>query len=370
MAELLKNIYNTKFIKHLGGAFKREYPAFDEKLFSTLVFDSGWQQKELKSRMRRITESLHFVLPSDYNKSIKIVVSVSKMLRQEEIHGFEYMLFPDFVECYGQEHWSLSIPALEELTKLASAEFAVRPYLLLNSEKMMKQMITWSKSADPDVRRLASEGCRPRLPWAMALPGFKKDPTLILKLLKPMRNDSALYVRRSVANNLNDISKDHPDLVMEVVKPWHGKNKNTDWLIRHGCRGLLKSAHPEALALFGFGSIKHLAIKNFTADSEVQFGHYLPFSFEVSSTKKTIGKLRLEYAIDFMKSNGKQARKIFQISESSISEDHKIFARKHRFKAISTRKHYTGSHGFSLILNGQTVDQMSFELLGPVDNTT
>lgn len=231
---------------------------------------------------------------------------------------------------------------------------------------MMKQMFAWSKSNNVDVRRLSSEGCRPRLPWAMALPKFKEDPKLVLNLLQNLSNDSALYVRRSVANNLNDISKDHSDIVMKLVKSWHGKHENTDWIIRHACRGLLKIAHPDALKLFGFDDIKHLSIENFTINTQVQFSQYLPFSFEVSSAKSGTGKLRIEYAIDFMKANGKQKRKFFHISESDIVGSNKVISGKHGFKAISTQKHYRGMHSFALILNGQEVDQIDFELLGPV----
>jgi len=360
--EALKNVYNKLFIDNLSGEFAVVHKAFDRNRFARTVFSTGWQQLELKARMRRISESLRECLPKDFRTSVNILVTVSANMQRTHHTGYEFMLFPDYIELCGQDHFDISIRALEQITLLASAEFAVRPFILRFPKKMMQVMYVWSKSDNEHIRRLASEGCRPRLPWAMALPGFKENPRPVLRILKRLKSDSSLYVRRSVANNLNDISKDHPALVIDLVKSWMGKNKDTDWLVKHACRGLLKNAYPDAMQLFSFGKVDHLKIRCFKLPEIVVFGNYLPYSFDVVSSTENIGNLRIEYALDFMKANGKTARKIFKISESNYLEAAKSISRRHVFKHISTRKHYPGKHGFAILLNGTQIVQKYFVL--------
>ena len=364
MTELLKHVYSKPFIADLSNAFSKHTNHFDFKRFDSLVFGNGWQNLELKARMRRITQSLQLCLTQDYEENVKILLNVAKSLKKDDHGGFEYMLFPDFVEHYGQEHFELSVSALETLTKLASAEFAVRPFIVARPLQMMDRMFDWAKSTDEDVRRLASEGCRPRLPWATALSIFKNEPSPIVRILEQLKNDQSLYVRRSVANNLNDISKDHPDVAIDIAQRWLGHSSDTDWVVKHALRGLLKNAHPQALKLFGFGDITHIEVRDLQVEKIAHFGAYLPFSFELNTSAKSIGNLRVEYAIDYMKANGKLARKIFKVSESNYQQSSKLFQRKHALKPISTRKHYAGQHRFALLLNGTEVATQMFELTG------
>ncbi|MBC8080209.1 MAG: hypothetical protein H7X86_07675 [Gorillibacterium sp.] len=166
------------------------------------------------------------------------------------------MFFSDFVAIYGQEdaQWELSMLALERFTQRSSAEFAIRPFLLRNPGRVMGQMEIWSQHPNEHVRRLSSEGCRPRLPWGVSLPMFKRDPTPVLSILEHLKADPSLYVRKSVANNLNDIAKDHPGVVLETVRCWKGVDPKTDWIIRQGCRTLIRKADPEVLTLFGYAA--------------------------------------------------------------------------------------------------------------------
>lgn len=368
MAELLKNIYDDTFINNLGKAVMIHYPAFDQAAFTRRVFNETWQELELKDRMHRIAHGLAAGLPGDYLSSLDIILKVAETLQKSVGSGFEYMFLPDFVEQYGMEgemeNFDASVTALEELTLIGSAELAVRPFIIRYPKKMMSRMNRMAKHPSEHVRRLASEGCRPRLPWAMALPEFKQDPSPVMKIVKRLINDESLYVRRSVANNLNDISKDHPDVVMDIAEQRYGKNANIDWVIKHACRGLLKQAHPRALKLFGFGDTSHLTVSKLKLPKQVDLGSQMEFSFVIQTKKKSIGKLRIEYGIDFMKSNGRTSRKIFQISESTISATEKHISRKHSFKPISTRRHYPGKHGFSILLNGTEVANRSFLLAG------
>ena len=275
------------------------------------------------------------------------------------------MSFPDFVELYGldDENWELSVSALARYTVFWSAEFAVRPFIIKNEERMMAQMLAWSKHDNEHVRRLASEGCRPALPWAMALPRFKKDPEAVLPILEQLKDDPSQYVRKSVANNLNDISKTRPDIVIKIAKDWHGKSKHTDWIIKHGCRTLLKQGNSDILALFGLENTESIKIRDFVLESpSVSIGGDLNFSFTISTTEAA--KIRLEYGIDYVKSGGKTRRKIFKLSEITLrANEKKPYTRKHSFADLSTRKHYSGTHSVSLIVNGLLQGTLEFELI-------
>ena len=352
MAEPLKNLYSKTLVKNLCAEIISQHPAFDSRAFTRSIFDRHWQDRELKQRMRHIAECLHRQLPSDYKKAIKILKPVAG-----KFEGFEYMFFQDYVECYGLSDYDTSIDALEHFTKYASSEFAVRAFILQKEKAMMQQMTRWAKSDNHHVRRLASEGCRPRLPWAIALPAFKKDPTQVLKILKILMNDESEYVRRSVANNLNDISKDNPDIVYTWAKNYLGKNRNTDRIIKHACRSLLKQGDTKTLALFGYTPADHIRLRQFKLQTTVATGDRLNFSFLLTTDDDQLGKCRLEFAIDFAKANGSLSRKVFKISEADYSEQTKQVKKYFSFKKISTRKYYTGKHRLSIIVNG--VDQIT-----------
>ena len=364
MAEPLKDVYSRVFILDLADQVLSVYPEFSSSPFQDVIFDAEWEDKALKARMRTITQALHRFLPDPFEQSIAILKKIAP-----RFSGFEAMFFPDFIEQYGLDYYQISVPALEYFTRYSSAEYAVRPFILKYPEAMMAQMFIWSQSDNEHVRRLASEGCRPRLPWAFALSEFKKDPQPLLIILEQLKDDHSEYVRRSVANNLNDISKDNPDVVIKVAQTWLSDkykvdniiNNNRRRLVKHACRGLLKQANPTILSLFGFAISNDIKISDFTVGKEVRIGEKLLFSFTLTS-KKTLGKLRIEFAIDFMKKNGKLADKIFQLSESNITENSKKISKQFDFKKISTRQYYPGLHHLSVIVNGKLLSKKVFYL--------
>jgi len=359
MAEKLKDLFfSNSFIKQLGDAIQPIYPDFDKEKFIRLVYDGTWETKELKEKMRHITRCLHETLPKDYPKALEILIKVAPSFR-----SFDAMVFPDYVECYGLDDWDLSLPALAFFTKYASAEFAIRPFLARDPERAMAYLRLWAEDEDPHVRRLASEGCRPRLPWAMALPVFKKDPSLILPILEKLKNDESESVRKSVANNLNDISKDHPERVLDVCERWYGHTENTDWIVKHACRGLLKAGNRRALLLFGFGDPTHISVENLTLDKETLFiGEDLHFTFELRVNTKEACRVRLELGVYYVKAKGGLSRKIFQIKEDSFDPGSYLISRKRSFADQSTRRHYPGEHQISIIVNGLEMAKASFDL--------
>jgi len=227
---------------------------------------------------------------------------------------------------------------------------------------MMRQMEKWAESDNHHVRRLASEGSRPRLPWAMALPEFKKNPAPVIKIMKKLKNDQSEYVRRSVANNLNDISKDNPDVTLKIAKEWRGKNKNTDWIIKHACRTLLKDSNEHALSLFGFGNPKSIQLLGLKVSKKVKMGDHVEFSFSLKSSNKNMGMLRIEYVIEFVRANGRTGRKVFKITEGDFRGTSKDVVKSYSFKPITTRRYYPGVHGISILINGKEMAKTQFNL--------
>ncbi|HHY0138983.1 TPA: DNA alkylation repair protein [Clostridioides difficile] len=357
MPELLKNMYNRESLYEVAVAIQSVYNSFKVDEFIKSTMDETWNNLELKARCRKISMSLGMYLPEDYKEALSIL--------EKSVTGFYFaFFFPDFVEVYGQDdiNWDLSISALERNTEYWSSEFAVRAFIIKDEERMMAQMRKWSKHKSEHVRRLASEGCRPQLPWGQAISKFKKDPTPVLPILEQLKTDTSTYVQKSVANNLNDISKTHPDLVISIAKDWYGKNKSTNWIVKHGCRTLLKKGNRDVLALFGYDDTTSINIQDFTLETtSISIGEDLTFSFNILAKKAT--KTRLEYGIDYIKSNGKKSRKIFKISEVSLKENEKkSYMKKHSFADVSVRKHYPGIHSIAIIINGMEKDKLDFEL--------
>ncbi len=360
MPELFKNVFNPTFVEQLIGRIKSCFADFDELSFKAMVFDKDWEERELKQRMRHITVCLRHALPDNLSTAYKIIHQIAIDFGDEM--DIAQMVFPDFVEHYGLDHPE-SLDLLEHLTRYSSSEFAVRPFIIRDQKTVMNLMYQWACSDNYHVRRCASEGTRPRLPWAMALPALKEDPKPILPILEQLKDDPELYVRRSVANNLNDIAKDNPNFVIAFAKAWFGHSKNTDWVIKHGCRTLLKQGHPKVLSLFGYSPPEHLSVTKLQHNESVVIGDALDFSFEIiSDSDQPLGKLRLEFAIDFMKSNGRQSRKVFHIWEGIVNESQKMVVKAFSFKPITTRKYYLGEHGLAIIINGVEMAHSSFTL--------
>ena len=365
MSELMKDkYYNYDSIHELALRIKTVYPSFQDGDFVNGVMDETWAALGLKARMRQITINLGRYLPTDYEQALDILDQVVEGY-PTGFHDNALIYFPDFVEVYGQDecHWQLSIAALERYTRYSTAEFAVRPFIIKHEERMMAQMSIWARHDNEHVRRLASEGCRPALPWGQALPRFKKDPSLVLGILEELKADPSLYVRKSVANNLNDISKTHPDLVARIAMDWYGQNKCTDWIVKHGCRTLLKCGNREVLGIFELADDSGVEVCDFTLQAAaVSIGQDMSFSFKIRVKKAT--KLRVEYAIHYARANGRQSRKVFQISETSLmANQEKTYIKTHSFADLSSRKHYPGIHSLTLIVNGTERGKLDFEVL-------
>ncbi|NIJ44694.1 3-methyladenine DNA glycosylase AlkC [Wenyingzhuangia heitensis] len=363
--EPLKNAYNHSFFDSFLNAFKEIHPNTKDEQFLKLIFSTEWEQYELKSRMHHITKTLHFFLAPDFKTAVKEIKQLIAVLQKHNIPGgFEYLFLPDYIEMYGQDYLVESIASFETITPYVSCEFAIRPFIIAHTNYVIAKMTEWSFHPNKHLRRLASEGCRPRLPWAMALPYLKKDPTKIISILENLVNDSELYVRKSVANNLNDISKDNKQVLIDFTEKHFGETEHTDWILKHANRNLLKQAEPTIMAVFGFGNTAQIDVQNFKlSHTLIKLGDDLHFSFDIINNAKTQTLIRLEYAVYYLKNNGTLSKKIFQISQKEFAPYSitKIRKKQH-FKLISTRKYYYGKHQISIIANGKEFDFSNFKL--------
>ena len=355
--QALKDIYNQQEISRLADAITSVYAPFQNDTFVASLINDSWAERELKQRIRAVTLSLGEFLPNDYQESLAILRKV-----HDRFSGLFHLIFPDFVEVYGLDDYEVSLEALQLFTPQCSSEFAIRPFLL-RYPHLIERLKEWTKHEDEHIRRLASEGCRPRLPWAMALVEYKENPTRILEVLEFLKDDESLYVRKSVANNLNDISKDNPQIAKTIFKLWYGNSTRTDWIVKHASRTLLKAGDMEVMELFGY-SPKGIEVKDLKLDRHVTMDNHLDFSFGIFSPDM-LGKVRLEYKLGFMRKNETMGYKVFKISERELKTQEILVKKSHHFRYITTRKYYAGVHTLTIIVNGQEFLTEEFELIIP-----
>ena len=363
---LIKDIYNKPFYERLATSFEKVIPNFQSAKFMKAILTDAFYNMEWKERVQHTTKVLHQFMPTDFAESTKLMEYIVAQLRADGFgeQGLVFMFLPDYIAKYGLEDYENSVKALEFLTQFISAEFAVRPFLLKYGDRLMEEMLRMSTHKNHHVRRFASEGSRPRLPWGASIPALKKDPALILPILENLKNDPSEYVRRSVANNLNDITKDNPEVVIEIAKKWKGLGKETDAIIKHACRSLLKSGHPEILSFYGLDA-NHLAVVDFKIETpKINIGGEVLFSFYIKNEDQIERYIRLEYTVHYLKNNGSLAGKVFKISEKAYPAGAEIkLQRKQSFKLITTRKFHIGHHKLSIMVNGQEKAIGDFELL-------
>lgn len=366
MATPLKELYSTAFYQQFCSIADGIIPGFSKKKFLQQIFSDDWQEKELKDRMRYTTLVLRDFMPDEFRKTAPLLGKIIRRLQQEQLQhlALPYMFIPDYIEQYGLDDFTTSVSLFETTTPFTSCEFAVRPFIQKYGDTMLETMTAWSLHKNHHVRRLASEGSRPRLPWAMALPGLKKNPEPTIPILQNLKNDPSEYVRRSVANHLNDISKDHPSLVYSIAKKWIGKTPETDALLKHACRTMLKQGDQTVLKLFGHAKHEDINVKELkVATPLVRVPEHLQFSFSVVNGDRKPHKIRIEYAIHYLRQNGTYSKKIFKLAERMIAPKDIIqLTRNHSFRIITTRTFYAGTQKLSVIVNGSESTLISFRL--------
>lgn len=363
---LIKDIYSITFYENFTNCVAKVIPDFDKQLFISQIFDADFANKEWKERMQHTTVVLHQFMPTDFGEAVLTIESIIENLKKDTFNesNLAFIFFADYIEKYGINHFKISADAFVMVTQFISCEFAVRPFIIKYPQEMIAEMIKWSLHQNHHVRRLASEGSRSRLPWAMAIPALKKDPTPVLPILENLKTDSSEYVRRSVANNLNDIVKDNPGIVLNIANQWQNISSETDAIIKHGCRTLLKQGNPDILKHYGLEST-NIELSDFEIITpKVKIGDYLEFQFSLNNANSENKTVRLEYAIYYQKSKGHLAKKVFKISERIYQPNQLIkIKRNQSFRVITTRVFHLGKHQLSIIINGTESELLDFELI-------
>ena len=359
MAESLKDRYLAKdFFQQFSDDLKTAYPSLNRKKFYQQCVNP-LDELELMQRITHLTNTVASHLPDNYKQSISILYDLSAIIDDK----FGYLFMSEFVSTFGLNDYKISIKALRDFTHHSSSEFAIRKFLDLDFDRTIAHMLEWSEHDHEHIRRLASEGCRPRLPWSNKLQQVIDKPALTWKILHKLRNDNSKYVQKSVANHINDISKDNPDWLIKKISGWNQNKPATAWIIKHGCRTLIKQGHKPTLELFGVSPAKAKVSGFKLKQNKISLGEQLEFSFSVENQSKNNQKLVIDYIIHFVKKNTKLQPKTFKLKtiNQSIAEKTKI-KKMHQFKPMTTRKLYSGKHYLEIMINGESFAKKSFTL--------
>jgi 3-methyladenine DNA glycosylase AlkC len=328
----------------------------------------GYGPMSLTGRGVHIAAALRKHLPADYPRAIAILLESASQPHEHRAAGgmaaFLYMPHMYFVAQHGLDHFEESMRAQHALTQLFTAEFSIRAYLEKHPERTLAMLREWARDPSPHVRRLVSEGTRPRLPWAPRLRAFQKDPRPVLELLELLRDDPELYVRRSVANNLNDIGKDHPALLSAIAKRWlRGATPERQWVIRHALRSAVKRADAGALTALGFGAKAGVSVRSVKiAPARPRIGGSVTISFDLANTSSRRQRVMADLVVHFVKSRGTGA-KTFKLKAVDLPARGRVtLSKKIDLRQLTTRKHYPGVHRVEALLNGRPRKLGSFSL--------
>ena len=365
---LMKDGLGKAALERTAESLARTVPGFPKKDFTTDA-EAGLEALELKERVRHIIGVLHVYLPDDFNAAADILIRLrSNWIPGEpddSLGGFAAWPIIDYVGEYGLGHPDKALDVLKELTPLFSAEFAIRPFISQHFDLTFQRLEKWCPDPDEHVRRLVSEGSRPRLPWGTQLPQFIDDPAPVLHLLEKLRDDESEYVRRSVANNLNDISKDHPDTVIALCRRWQKvPSPGRTWIIRHATRTLVKAGHPDVFGLLGYTENPQVKLLGLKLESDhINLGDTLSFKAKLQSTSPKPQSIIIDYAVHHMKANGKTSPKVFKLQTLKIAPGETVgITKRHAIKPVTTRKYHPGEHAIEILVNGKTFGQANFTL--------
>ncbi len=368
MAEPLKNSFGPDIPTRIADMVERVYRDFDSAGFVAAALD-GFEDLELTPRARQISAALAAFLPSNPKRAIEILMDSLGPKIDGELTGmdsFIYLPHVYFVADHGLECFELSMRAQYELTKRFTAEFSIRSYLERYPAETLGRLREWTDDTDMHVRRLVSEGTRPRLPWAPRLKRFQEDPSSVVDLLELLKDDPEEYVRRSVANNLNDISKDHPDLVVEIARRWWSAGgRNQRRLVRHGLRTLIKRGHAGALDVLGYSANSPAVISGVTCTpGRAEIGGKVRIEVNLHNPSEGAIKALVDLRVHFVKANGTTSPRVFKGAELSMGAGGEATVRKTiSIAQHSTRTHYRGTHRVDVLLNGKTLPGATFEIV-------
>ncbi len=357
----MKHWFNETFHRRTAAQLAALHPRFDAARFLAHTLD-GLGQRELMARLQRCADAFHLALPLPFPEQLAVLRAHAPQIG----HNFVGIWPCAHVATHGLDQPALALPALRELTRHGSAEFAIRPFLVRDLAGTLAVMREWAADpADEHARRLASEGCRPRLPWGLRLQALVADPRPALPLLEALRSDPSLYVRKSVANHLNDITKDHPELVLDLVSAWDRSDPRSAWIVRHGLRTLVKRAHPRALGLLGAGAAPRLRATLAVAPRRIRLGDTVTFTAKLLSDSGRAQSLIVDYVLHYARASGRASAKVFKWAALELPAGKElVLTKRQTIRDFSTRRHHPGRHRVELQVNGRRLAETAFTLLG------
>jgi 3-methyladenine DNA glycosylase AlkC len=375
MPEAFKNLFNKTLIGDSASHLRRVWPAFDHKQFVHLA-SSGLDGLEMKARAMQIASALQATLPADFDRAAGILESALAPAFEGEdlapmhtttsgLAGWVIWSAGEFVVRQGMHMPERALTSLREMTQRFSTEYSIRPFIAEHPALCMKTLKRWARDPNLHVRRLVSEGSRPRLPWGLQLKALVANPSPTLPLLLALQDDSSDYVRRSVANHLNDIAKDHPGLVADWLdQHLPGAPATRIALLRHASRTLVKDGHPRVLQAWGVGAA-FSGTATLTLDRKrVQVGGDIGLQVQLHSTAKTSQKLVIDYAVHHVKAHGGTSAKVFKGWKLNLDAGQKLtLDKRHSLKEITTRRYHAGTHRVELLVNGKAAAGAEFQLL-------
>ncbi len=364
---LKDQLFNPENITFLAATIQKVHPAFDAAQFQASLL-AQIPHLKLKQVITAIQQAFTQLLPEDFLTTRQILLDSLQNLPQDRRQGFIYAGHADYIAVHGctAAHLQASLEALGIITRHFTAEFAIRPFLNAFPQQTIAQMQKWSHSADPAQRRLASEGLRPKLPWA---PNITTDPHLALPILDTLHADSERDITRSVANHLNDLSKTEPDLVVQVLARWQQAQQQSpqelNYIIHHSLRTSIKRGHPATLAFLGYAPHPAITLTDFTLHTPtVPVGSALQFSLTLQAQQTS--PLIIDYKITFATPHSRTSQKVFKLKTLTLAQGQTItLTKSHTFKPMTTRALHPGQHTLELQINGHIWATQTFQLTLP-----
>ncbi len=371
--EPFKELFSRALVENMARHISHVWKGFDAAAFTAAAL-KDFKTLELKARANQIAGALGATLPRDVPRALKILTATLRPLDKagqpvedasKGLAGWAIWPMGEYAAQNGLAHPEESLEALRAFTIRSTSEFAIRPFLVKHPKKTLATLKAWAKDQNEHVRRLVSEGSRPRLPWGLRLKDFVRDPKPILPLLEALKDDPSEYVRRSVANSLNDIAKDHPDLVADIAKRWlKGASKDRARLVRHACRSLIKAGHTKTLASLGYNSKPAVKLTRFALTTPaVDYGTHAAFALELRSTSALPQNIVLDYVVHHRKKSGETSPKVFKWKTLVLEPKQELrLERRHAIRPITTRVYYPGKHRIEVLINGRVSGGGEFNL--------
>ncbi|MCI5072361.1 DNA alkylation repair protein [bacterium] len=362
--EPFKNIYNSNSIADLAHAIYSIEQGFKKKSFINKSM-SNLEQLEMKQRVVQIAQALEDCLPGNYKQKLTALLkSVKSDKNPSGVEGFLLWPYTYFIECYGMDDFESSMHALYVITQQFTSEFGVRPFLEHYPDKVYGLFKQWVHDPNEHVRRWVSEGLRPNLPWGMKISHIKKNLKKNIRLISLLKDDASLYVRKSVANHLNDIAALDSQLLLDTVEKWPLNKDYRKVLVKNALRNLIKQGNPRALKILGFDPKAKIKLNKLNlSKKKIREGESLVISFELINESNTQQALMVDYVLYYMKKNGELSPKVFKLKQLQLAKDQRLaLAKKHTFKLVTTRRHYSGKHKIEIQVNGQRKGFVDFIL--------